>query len=130
MWIRLKGNDTNGAPFGGSPLTGGGATPLAPASKLSTVMANSPPSPETTTPIAGFTTNEKGDTNWTIDLNFLVVRGAYPFNVVDSVPTAIVNPYEPGGAAPFMPRIVSHCQDSLAHGLFPGAREAWFDWPE
>jgi hypothetical protein len=32
--------------------------------------------------------------------------------------------------APFTLRIASHCTDDLSHGLTPGNREGWFDWPQ
>ena len=139
VWLRIKG----GAGFndGGSPLTGGGATPLVPGSALDNVFEYSPfgsmPA-GTPNPTNGFTTNKNGNANFSIDLDFPVVRGAYPFHLLSAtlldpnpapnVPTAISNPAE-GTGGPFLMRVISHCTDQLGHGLSPGVREAWFQYP-
>lgn len=129
VWLRLTGRDANGNSFGASPLTGGGATPLAPGSSLNDLMSYSPPNAGTSMPTNGFTTDANGNANWTVGLDFPLVGGAYPFNLAGAAPVAIVNPAAPGVSGPFMLRIISHCQDGLAHGLSPAQREAWFDWP-
>lgn len=147
VWVRIKGknglNDgTDGSPPG-SPLTGGGATPLAPGSELNALNDISP-----WNNLAGasysansFMTDTGGEGNFAIDLDFPVVRGAYPFQMMvgsarpghdghADVPTAIADPREPGqGSTPFLFRVVSHCLDNKSHGLSPGAREAWFQYP-
>ncbi len=139
VWLRIKG----GSGFNplGSPLTGGGATPLAPGSALDGLNDYSPwgmhpvGSP---TPTNGFTTDADGNAEWEIDLDFPIVRGAYPFHMTatsrpeheghPNVPTAISDPRE-GTGGPFLFRVVSHCVDGLGHGLAPGVREAWFQYP-
>lgn len=137
VWLRVKGNDADGS-FGGSPLTGGGATPLAPGSDLVELLQSTPPNPGNAFPLNGFTTDAQGNGKLSVRLDFPLLGGSYPFNLLPDglipgareIPVAIVNPAQPGVSAPFMLRIVSHCQDGLGHGLSPGAREAWFDWPE
>lgn len=151
VWLRMKGNnvDDNGnvlGPFGGSPLTGGGATPLAPGSALDRMISYSPffPGPTsvgTANPTNGFTTNRKGNGSLRINLDFPVVGGAYPFDKASDefvavtitggpgTPTAVVDPSRRKVGGPFMVRLVSHCQDNLAHGLSPGKRETWFQYP-
>ena len=156
LWVRMKGsahggaNNTNGqiygTTFGGSPITGGGATPLANTADLGQLVADwvgagSPNQPN------GFRTDGNGKGKVTLDLDFPVVGGAYPFNRMthpDHVlaatknpnawpnPTAIVNPSDPGiggPSTPFMIRMVSHCQDDTGHGLSPATREPWFQYP-
>lgn len=137
VWLRVKGKDADGS-FGGSPLTGGGATPLAPGSALTALWKITPPMPGSATLANGFTTDARGRGRFRTVLDFPLLGGAYPFNEMPDgvipgareIPVAIVNPAAPGVRGPFMIRIVSHCQDGLGHGLSPAAREAWFDWPE
>jgi len=140
VWLRVKG----GAGFnpGGSTLTGGGATPLAPGSALVGLNDYSPWGLHpvgSTTPTNGFTTDADGDANWTANLDFPLIGGAYPFQDGPTVarpghdghinvPTAIVDP-RTGNGGPFMIRMISHCTDGLGHGLSPGTREAWFQFP-
>lgn len=140
VWLRIKG----GAGFNslGSPLTGGGATPLAPGSALYDLNDYSPWGAHpagSTSPTNGFTTDADGDANWTTRLDFPLIRGAYPFQDGPTVarpghddhanvPTAIVDP-RTGNGGPFMMRMISHCTDGLGHGLSPGTREAWFQFP-
>lgn len=139
VWLRIKG----GAGFndGGSPLTGGGATPLAPGSALEGLNDYSPwgihPA-GSADPTNGFTTNGVGNASFSIDLDFPVVSGAYPFQKAvgerpgheasPNVPTAIVDP-RTGNGGPFLMRVISHCTDQVGHGLSPGTREAWFQYP-
>jgi hypothetical protein len=153
VWVRMKGT-AHGNTFGGSPITGGGATPLAHSSDLDQLVADwiGPGSP---TAGNSFRTNADGEGEFEVDLDFPVVGGAYPFNrmshqahldaqakrragandptlVITPSPTAIVNPADAGvgpSGTPFLIRVISHCQDNLAHGLSPAKREAWFQYP-
>ena len=151
VWVRMKGT-AHGGTFGGSPITAGGATPLAHSSHLDQLVADWIGAGS---PTAGnsFNTNDKGKGKFKVNLDFPVVGGAYPFNrmshaahldaidkmavakpgfVVIPSPTAIVNPADTGvgpSGTPFMIRVISHCQDGLAHGLSPAKREAWFQYP-
>ena len=142
VWVRMKGA-AHGTGFGGSPITGGGATPLANSSHLDDLVGSWVGAG---TPSAGnsFRTNANGEGEFEVDLDFPVVGGAYPFNRMSHdahllaqtknpdatpSPTAIVNPADDGVGAGFMIRVISHCQDDLAHGLSPSKREAWFQYP-
>jgi len=152
VWMRIKG--VRGLNPAGSPLTGGGATPLAPGSALDSLHEYSPWADVVTempggspNPTNGFTTNNNGDAHFSIDLDFPLVRGAYPFQMTErsrpgrealpNVPTAIADPREPGQedrgefdrGTPFLLRVISHCTDQVGHGLSPGTREAWFQYP-
>ena len=145
LWVRMKGQ-AHGTTFGGSPMTGGGATPLAHTDGL-TQLVNDWVGPGSPDQPNGFRTDHKGKGKVKLDLDFPVVGGAYPFNRMthdthllaqtknpDATPspTAIVNPADTGigpGGSPFMIRMVSHCQDDLGHGLSPATREPWFQWP-
>jgi hypothetical protein len=118
---------------------------LAPGNVLDGLIYNTPPLGEgTPNPINGFITDEYGYADFEIDLDFPVVGGAYPFQKVSDVayfdlqavrpdaeriPVPVVNPEDPNISAPFLLRIVSHCSDQLGHGLSPGEREAWFQYP-
>ncbi|RKZ69120.1 MAG: hypothetical protein DRQ44_03430 [Gammaproteobacteria bacterium] len=145
VWVRMKGT-AHGTTFGGSPMTGGGATPLAHSSHLDQLVADWVGAGS---PTAGnsFRTNDEGEGEFEVDLDFPVVGGAYPFNrmshdahllaqtknpAANPNPTAIVNPADVGvgpSGTPFLIRMISHCQDDLAHGLSPAKREAWFQYP-
>ncbi len=140
VWVRIKGK--NGLNPAGSPLTGGGATPLAPGSALDGLNAISPWVDPAGAPASAnsFTTDASGDADFEINLDFPVVRGAYPFQMTATsrpgheghanVPTAIADPREPGQQdTPFLIRVVSHCTDGASHGLSPATREAWFQYP-
>jgi len=141
VWIRIKGK--NGLNPAGSPLTGGGATPLAPGTALDGLNAYSPWSDGgvgTPNPTNGFTTDANGDASWIVHLDFPIVGGAYPFQKTATsrpgheghanVPTAIANPADAGQAdTAFLFRVVSHCTDNAGHGLSPAVREAWFQYP-
>ena len=146
VWLRMRGNGPDGSQIGGSPMTGGAATALAPGSALDDLLAVSPPLAGTANPVNGFTTDGNGNADWVIDLDFPVVGGAYPFqnasdgavqNLIDAgstwplvrIPSPVVNPVDPNISAPFLLRIVSHCTDGLTHGLSPATREAWFQYP-
>ena len=147
LWVRLKGQ-SHGEGFGGSPITGGGATPLAPGSALDDLVADWTGS-GSTTGANSFTTDAHGNGVVHINLDFALEGGAYPFNKMSAAslaaaeakrgidlvaaPTAIVNPgadnVGPSGT-PFLIRMVSHCQgDKQGHGLSPSKREPWFQYP-
>jgi hypothetical protein len=116
--------------FGGHPILGTGGTSLSRGDELrDVVIPNSPPNPGTREPSNGFTTDAMGNGALEKALDFPVIGGAYPFNLVGAAPTAIVNPADQGVTSGFLLRIVSHCQDGLAHGWSAGDREAWFDFP-
>jgi hypothetical protein len=137
-WIRLQGEDANGEPFGGSPLTGGGATPLAPSSELGNLLAATGEGNGSDELVNGFRTDTDGNAHFEIGLDFPLLNGAYPFQKFADFdpaderfpiedpriyPVAIVGP---GG--PFTIRIASPCLDDIGHGLEPGNREGWFQW--
>ena len=142
-WLRLEGDDQDGGSFGRSPITGGGATPLAASTDLGSLIADWVGSGSASAE-NGFTTNNNGDGMIVLDVDFPVENGAYPFDNMTAddlllaqtkntgaraTPTAIVDPRHPGLSAPFLIRVVSHCQDGLTHGLSPARREAWFQYP-
>lgn len=144
VWLRVKGNDQDGNSFGGSPLTNGGATPLAPSTDLDQLSAEwiGEGSPNSAN---GFWTNAHGNGTFVKRLNFPLTGGAYPFNDISAAalsdirtnknanatgtPTTIVDPRANGVSGPFLIRIVSHCQNDLGAGLSPSIRESWFDFP-
>jgi hypothetical protein len=143
VWLRVKGNDQDGNAFGGSPLSGGGATPLAAGSALNQLTADWIGA-GSANPANGFMTNGNGRGVFSTTLNFPLHGGAYPFNEISAAsltdirvnknaaalatPTAIVDPDNAGVSGPFMIRVVSHCQDGLGHGLSRANRETWFDF--
>lgn len=146
VWVRLRGTSPDGVEIGGSPMSGGGATPLLPGHSLDEAIGQSPPLPGTPDPVNGFTTDRRGRATWSVDLDFPLVGGAYPFHragdeaVADLIdagsgwplartPTAIFDPRESALSGPFFIRVVSHCQDGLSHGLSPANRETWFQYP-
>lgn len=98
---------------GGSPLTGIGATPLAP-----TTMLDYLASADGMTRVPnGFFTDEDGDGKLKVTLDFPLSEGIYPFPDGD---VAI-------GDTPFTIRLASHCIDHSGHGLVPGVHERNFD---
>lgn len=146
VWVRLKGKDQNGESFGGSPITGGGATPLAPSSDLGELVDHWDGPGSDTGSGNSFFTNHQGDGLVQIDTDFPLEGGAYPFNNMDAAslaqaeakrginltaaPTAFADPRQAGiTGTPFLVRMVSHCQDGKSHGLSPSNREAWFQYP-
>lgn len=143
VWLRLTGSDQDGNSFGRSPITGGGATPLAASTNLDQLVADWV-GPGSSSSANSFRTDSQGDVIVEIDLDFPLVGGAYPFNNMSALtlalaqtkrpsalatPTAVVDPRQNGISGPFFLRIVSHCQDDLIHGLSPANREAWFQYP-
>ena len=133
-WLRMKGKG-----YGGSPLTGGGATPLSPQTDLDTLITYSPfgSKPAGSYTLSnGFWTDGDGDGMLNAKLDFPVIGGSYNFGLATletpegpGFPVAIVNPSLPGPSGPFFIRLVSHCSDNVGHGLSPGNREAWFQFP-
>ena len=144
VWLRLKGTDPKGVSFGGSPLTNGGSTPLAPSFELDELLETTGPGNGSDQVANGLLSDQNGDGQLNTMLDFPMFGGAYPFHDFDGFdpddprfpileprvfPVAIVTPNQTI-SAPFGLRIVSHCLDQIGHGLVPGAREPWFDWPE
>jgi hypothetical protein len=150
VWMRMAGNGPDGSVISPSPMTGGGATPLAPGSALDGLFHYTPPFAGSSNPTNGFTTDKKGNANFSIALDFPVVGGAYPFQreSADAVadwqavraangqgpapgerrPSPVVNPADPDISGPFLLRVISHCTDQLGHGLSPARCEAWFQY--
>ena len=141
VWTRIKGG--SGFNSGGSPWTGGGATPLCSGTEFASLNANSPwnNAAGSTAPLCNsFSTDSAGNGTFSSTVNFPVVGGAYPFQQAGGasarpghddhadVPTAIVDP-RTGTGGPFMIRVVSHCTDGANHGLSPATREAFFQYP-
>ncbi|MEE8342974.1 MAG: hypothetical protein V3R51_04155 [Gammaproteobacteria bacterium] len=96
----------------------------------------------------GFVTDANGKGGVTVNADFTsIAGGAYPFNRMSAatlavavaktlgsataVPTAIADPRDANNTpgTPFLYRMVSHCKDDASHGLSPGARETWFNFP-
>lgn len=143
VWVRIRGGagwntDVNGN--AGNPLTGGGATPLAPGTSLDDLNAISPwvdPAGASSS-INSFMTDHRGQARFEVVLDFSVVGGAYPFykataarpgfegvpKVGYALPDPVISP-----GTPFQFRVVSHCTDQVSHGMSPGVREAWFQYP-
>lgn len=143
VWLRVQGGDgwnrdVNGNK--GSPLTGGGATPLASGTELDGLNAISPwvDAAGASYSANSFTTDADGNGEFKADLDFAVVGGAYPFyaatterpgyELVPKVGYAIPTPATSPGT-PFLLRVISHCTDNASHGLSPATREAWFQYP-
>lgn len=125
-WLRLRGTDPEtGENYGGNPISDAGSTPLAPSTELESLIALS----ETvggTEAANVMITDESGNATYSVELDFGMIGGAYPFERYDESlePVNIVGAPD----APFMIRLASHCQDGLAHGLVQGDREIWFNW--
>ncbi len=129
VWLMLAG---------GSPIMEAGATALVPTSDLGTFTDTvNVPNNEAKN---GFTTDAQGNGSLTLELDFPIVGGAYPFQRFEgfdpenpiftreapkAVPVAISDA-ETG--APFTLRLASHCGDNLHNGLVAGQHEPWFDW--
>lgn len=149
-WLRISGKGPGNekgqeVKIGPNPINGGGATALLPSTNLDEAILQSPPFEGTKNPKNGFATDSNGYAKFSIMLDFSLVGGVYPFHKASDravselrnagskwplirKPAAIMNPSEKGISAPFMIRIVSHCQDGVAHGLSPNKREPWFQW--
>ena len=138
IWLMLAGKTAEGKGFGGNPLMKTGATALVPTSLLAEaveIMKN----PNSEAP-NGFMTDADGNGSVTVDVDFPIVNGAYPFQRFEGfdatdpaynredpriVPVAITGA---SSGAPFTLRLISHCGDNLHNGLVPGRHEAWFNW--
>ena len=70
VWLRVKGKVTGGDAIGGSPITGGGATALAPGSALNSLVGFTPPYDGTSDPINGWMTDMNGNSDFMIQLDF------------------------------------------------------------
>jgi len=95
----------------------------------------------------GFVTDTNGNGGLTIYSDYTSkAGGAYPFNRMSAatlavavakkasakaVPTAIADPRDANNTpgTPFLYRMVSHCLDDASHGVSPGNRETWFNFP-
>ncbi|MGA0347581.1 MAG: hypothetical protein ACO3N9_13710 [Alphaproteobacteria bacterium] len=150
VWLRLAGSSPGNEVgedkrIGPNPMNGGGATALVHSKYLDQTLLQSPPFPGTENAKNSFKTNMNGSAVFVANLDFPILGGAYPFQRASTAavmnlreagskwplvrtPAPIVNPSEPSIKAPFLLRIVSHCQDNLAHGLSPSKREPWFQW--
>lgn len=144
VWVRQKGS-SHGAGFGGSSITGGGATPLAPSTALAELVDHwTDPAGSLTGSANSFHTDDDGIGEFNVALDFPMEGGSYPFNRMDhdtllqaqakradatAKPTVIVDPREAGVNAGFLIRVVSHCQDDRSHGVSPATREPWFQYP-
>ncbi len=88
----------------------------------------------------GFTTDAEGNGSVTLDLDFPIAGGAYPFQryagfdagnpaftreTPNAIPVAIA---DASSGVPFTLRLASHCGDNLHNGLVAGPHEPWFDW--
>lgn len=151
VWLRMAGTgpgDETGAGggIGPNPMNGGGSTPLLPSHLLDKALSESPPFAGTPTPDNGFTTNPLGNAHFSVDLDFPVIGGAYPFQrastpavqvlrdagsswPLERKPAPVVNPADANISGSFLLRVMSHCTDQLGHGLSPAVREAWFQYP-
>ena len=73
VWLRLRGEDSNGNTFGGSPLTGIPGTPLIPSSELGTALSQLP---GTENELNGFYTDDEGTARYEIALS-----GPHPLKI-------------------------------------------------
>ena len=150
VWLRLSGVDSAGNPYGGSPLTGLPVTPLTASGELPSQLAATLPNAGSDELANGFRTNHLGRGHLTLDVDFPMTSGAYPFQrfadfdqhqndvaltndanvarlggqAASIKPVAIPD----GSQAPATILIASHCVDDVAHGLIPGPHENWFVW--
>ncbi|MEL7158040.1 MAG: hypothetical protein AAFN30_15785, partial [Actinomycetota bacterium] len=79
VWVRLLGVDSEGNPYGGSPLTGIPVTPLVPTDELPEQVAITPPNSGSDEVSNGFWTNRRGHGRAKIIVDFPITAGAYPF---------------------------------------------------
>ena len=138
IWLMLAGKTPAGESFGGSSLMKSGTTPLIATADLSEAVAIlKSPRTEVTN---GFITDTAGNGSVTLNLDYPIVGGAYPFQRFDgfdatdpaytqdipqAIPVAITGK---SAGAPFTLRLASHCGDNLHDGLVAGQHEPWFDW--
>ena len=150
VWLRLSGVDSNGNPYGGSPLTGLPVTPLTASGELPSQLSATLPNAGSDALANGFRTNDRGTGHLTLAVDFPITSGAYPFQRFadfdqhqnDVALTNAANVARLGGQAaairpvaipdgsqaPATILIASHCVDDIAHGLIPGPHENWFLW--
>lgn len=150
VWVRLLGEDSVGNAYGGSPLTGLPVTPLAPSDELPDQLAATLPNPGSDSLSNGFRTDHRGYGRLTLNLDFPIRSGAYPFQRFPgwedlNGDVALTNPgnldrlggvpasikpvaITDGSQAPATLLIASHCVDDIGHGLLPGPHENWFTW--
>lgn len=138
IWLMLSGKTPGGEKYGGNPIMKSGATALVPTSDLAEAVRimKAPKSKARN----GFTTDARGSGSVTVDLDFPIVGGAYPFQhfagfdandpaftheTPSAVPVAITGK---SAGAPFTLRLASHCGDNMHNGLVAGRHEAWFNW--
>lgn len=76
IWVRLLGTDSEGNPYGGSPLTGIPVTPLVPSDELPEQLAATLPNPGSDRLSNGFRTNRRGNGRLTIRVDFPISSGA------------------------------------------------------
>jgi len=128
LWLRLRGitEGDDGDIYGGSPITDAGSTPLAPSTELSNLIASGVEGAGNIDVANGFMTGSDGSGSTSIELDFPLLGGAYPFH--KAYPNLAPVPIVGAPVAPFMVRLVSHCTDNVGHGVNAGAREPWFDW--
>ena len=111
VWLKLDGV---------SPISGGGATPLAAPADIANIIANA--DTQSASADNAFYTNSRGHGYlevWFPDHVFST--GIYKFSDVDPnfADVAI-------GTSPFTIRVISHCTDDLQHGLSAGTHEPTF----
>ena len=149
VWILLKGKVVGTQSLiGGNPITGKGATACVPGSALDYLLSFTPPYDGKSGPIGNaMVTNEDGNADFTIELDFPLVGGAYPFQMANQTlidnwvtegggnatpmrkPVPIINPNDENIEGHFLLRVVSHFTDNLSHGLDPDVHEGWFNYP-
>jgi hypothetical protein len=97
-----------------SPLTGIGATPLAPTTELGSLQG----ADGETDIVNGFFTDGRGNGKLEVKLDFLLGDGVDPFSSYDAAlaESAI-------GDMPFTIRLASHRSAHVSHGLLPGTHE-------
>lgn len=150
VWLRLLGEDSEGNPYGGSPLTGIPVTPLVASDDLPAQLAATLPNPGSDGLSNGFHTDDEGDGRLTLRVDYPITSGAFPFQRFPDFEQAngdiaLTNPANvarlggnpaairpvaitDGSQAPATILIASHCVDGLGHGLLPGPHENWFVW--
>lgn len=138
LWLRLGGTDSNGDAYGRSPLTDIPATPLVNSQDLPVMLDATGPGNGNAAQPNGVLSDELGNAQFRMTLDFPLVGGAYPFHRFPEfdpsdprLPAAnpAIRPVPiPGPQAPFTVMIASHCGDGVGHGLLPGPHEEWLSW--
>ncbi len=124
MWVKLDGT---------SPITGLPFTPAANTSDLAGLVPITPDADLLTDALGtgddgtggdvavnGFYTDANGDAEFSVLLDFPVIKGAFQFQEVVDAPRGAT------GDDPFILAIVSHCTDAKFHGLVAGVNEMWW----